>query len=619
MLNNKARAYGNRKVVHGVITFIMLIAAIFAGALSTPIFSGTEKIYADEYEKTHSALDTNMCGNGLDSVSVLCQNLSSEIQGNENAMNIIGLQTATTADQILKSVLKVTKIVICPEDVICPTPSDFILSVSGNNPSPSSFPGSDQGTSVRLEPGTYSVSEKSPSSPPELTLRTSFSPGCSGSIDSGEFLTCTVVNQYAIFECGPTQNLSESPEDSFAPAVATSGNNVYTVWLEPIPGTTADLNTFFIKSNDGGVVFGQTENISNNDDSGNSTLAAPQVAASGNNVYVVWGNGNEDIGSNIWLKRSTDGGNSFEPMVNLGEGAEPQILASGDNVYVAWLGRVNGVLALAFTRSTDGGANFEPVKSLWPSMDTGIQDTVRLAASGNNVAVVWQQFNTPGSINILFTSSTDGGANFNPVKNLGEMLDVAEPQPQVAASGNNIYVVWKGEDGLAFTRSIDAGANFEPVKNLAEEPPIIFNFDMAVSGQSVNIVWSQNNDDDTRRDIFLVRSTDGGANFEIVKNLSRNDNVANDAPKIASNSNLLYVVWTSFTDFHETTGSISLTRSVDGGANFGPVKNVSGDIPPLQNPNILPFPELAISGKNSYVVWPGPGPVAVDIFFARCM
>jgi hypothetical protein len=57
-----------------------------------------------------------------------------------------------------------------------------------------------------------------------------------------------------------------------APPIATSGNNVYTVWVEPIPGTIADFNTFFIKSNDDGVVFGPTENISNNDDSGNSTL-----------------------------------------------------------------------------------------------------------------------------------------------------------------------------------------------------------------------------------------------------------------------------------------------------------------------------------------------------------
>ena len=56
-------------------------------------------------------------------------------------MSIIGLQTSIT-EQHAGSAIKVTKIVVCPEDILCPTPSDFTLSISGNNPSPSSFPGS---------------------------------------------------------------------------------------------------------------------------------------------------------------------------------------------------------------------------------------------------------------------------------------------------------------------------------------------------------------------------------------------------------------------------------------------------------------------------------------------
>ena len=89
---------------------------------------------------------------------------------------------------------------------LCPTPSDFTLSVSGNNPLPSSFPGSAQGTFVRLDAWMYSVSERSPSNPPGLTLQTSFSPGCNGEMGSGEAISCTIINQYTIFECDHIQN-----------------------------------------------------------------------------------------------------------------------------------------------------------------------------------------------------------------------------------------------------------------------------------------------------------------------------------------------------------------------------------------------------------------------------
>ena len=71
------------------------------------------------------------------------------------------------------------------------TASAFTLSVKGTNAIPASFAGSENGTMVALSPGHYSVSESGPSGYASV-----LSPGCSGTVASGQNLTCTVTNTF---------------------------------------------------------------------------------------------------------------------------------------------------------------------------------------------------------------------------------------------------------------------------------------------------------------------------------------------------------------------------------------------------------------------------------------
>ena len=70
-------------------------------------------------------------------------------------------------------------------------PSDFIITVHGNNPSPSSFPGNPSGTAVKLQMGMYSVTETGPSG-----YNSTLSGDCSGGIMSVETKNCTITNIY---------------------------------------------------------------------------------------------------------------------------------------------------------------------------------------------------------------------------------------------------------------------------------------------------------------------------------------------------------------------------------------------------------------------------------------
>ena len=73
-------------------------------------------------------------------------------------------------------------------------------------------------------------------------------------------------------------------------------------------------------SNDGGVSFGDVINLSNSVGSSGS----PAIAASGNNVYVVW-NDLTSGNAEIHYRKSTDGGHTFGSAINLSNDARDSL------------------------------------------------------------------------------------------------------------------------------------------------------------------------------------------------------------------------------------------------------------------------------------------------------
>ena len=93
------------------------------------------------------------------------------------------------------------------------------------------------------------------------------------------------------------------------------------VWTDDTPGQN---DIFFSNNTDGGNNFSIPLNLSNN----TGTSLSPQIALSGNNVYVVWTD--DTPGQNdIFFSNNTDGGNNFSIPLNLsnntGTSASPQI------------------------------------------------------------------------------------------------------------------------------------------------------------------------------------------------------------------------------------------------------------------------------------------------------
>ena len=291
-----------------------------------------------------------------------------------------------------------------------------------------------------------------------------------------------------------TKGLGNSSANSNSPQIATSGNDTYIVWsgkgnevinMEKISSSSGDTTT--------------PVRISNNSSNSNS----PEVAVSGDNVYLVWAdsNGTQGKNGNIFFSSSRDKGKSFDKPINLsnnGNSTSPEVAVDGDNVYVVWAYSQNsGNEDVFLSSSRDSGKSFhEPVNL---SNNSGNSTNPEVAATSDKVYVVWAESTSKtdksDGVNLILKSSTDNGTHFTK-KTIKKDIDKYTHLPQIAASGDNVYVVGvdrngtKGENGNIFlSSSRDKGKSFDEPVNLSSsgnstDPKV------AASGNNTYVIWS---------------------------------------------------------------------------------------------------------------------------------
>ncbi|MGD1839211.1 MAG: YncE family protein, partial [Nitrososphaeraceae archaeon] len=110
--------------------------------------------------------------------------------------------------------------------------SDFATVVSGNNPDPSTFPGNSKGTTVTIEPGKYSVSQKK-SSGYSVTKSSS----CSGNIKSGETNVCVITNTYSASKVGGTLEVITKVKNNDIGTKKSSDFTITVYGNDPKPST----------------------------------------------------------------------------------------------------------------------------------------------------------------------------------------------------------------------------------------------------------------------------------------------------------------------------------------------------------------------------------------------
>jgi hypothetical protein len=76
------------------VKYLIIVASMTAMLVGATALSTTESAFAGKkkYEKSQAISQANACGNGVLPLNVFCQNLVSQIQGDGNAVNVIGVQ-----------------------------------------------------------------------------------------------------------------------------------------------------------------------------------------------------------------------------------------------------------------------------------------------------------------------------------------------------------------------------------------------------------------------------------------------------------------------------------------------------------------------------------------------
>jgi len=410
---------------------------------------------------------------------------------------------------------------------------------------------------------------------------------------------------------GNIVQVSSTKGESYRPQLMVVDNSVYLVWTDTSPGNN---DIFFSRSTNGAMNFENSINLSNN----NGTSAFPRMTVYDNNVFVTWYDYSPGI-SDIFFARSMDDGFSFETInlsQNNGVSFNPWIRVNENNVYIVWndesphlppnihrdAGDIDvflGDLDILIATSHDGGSKFD-VSNL--SNSQGMSSNPRIAVSGNNVYVVWNE-ETMAGYEIFFSKSIDNGTTFSEPINVSRS-DAESLDAGLQVSGDNVYIVWhestQDTSDIFFAASDNDGLSFDLPINLSTMegiPSLTRDTQMVASGNNIFVVWSNQN---INNGIFLAKSSDGGRTFGAPINLNDFNNA--EFSQIAANNDKIYVIWA---EQFLGTKEVFLRYSIDGGESFGSKINLSNDD---SESNIFVLgPQIALGNDDAFTVFERKG------------
>ncbi|MCX5891155.1 MAG: hypothetical protein NTY36_17160 [Deltaproteobacteria bacterium] len=360
-----------------------------------------------------------------------------------------------------------------------------------------------------------------------------------------------------------------------------------------------------------------------------------EIEVVGSTVHVTyWNYGSSN---RLYYRRSTDGGQTWQAKILLydtnpggsistvGRGWK-YLAVDGTSVHIAYAAYDSTSLSLyncklIYRRSTDNGASFEAARPLAPASGGywWINNT-RIAANSGKVTIAMSCQAFDGAWQGLTTlNSGNGGDTFT-------ATDVASsgdrywgvPVGDLKRVGDRIYLLYGHDlevpDSGEWNRptycaaSLDGGAHFTSIRMSTAAPngkyysyqlqEASYSPNIAVDGDNVFVVWTQNDTSATSNDrsLYIRRSGDGGLNFGAPQKLAQNQtggigDMQLGQETVSAQGGYVYVVLMT------SDGTVYLRRSSDNGAGFSPLQTMGTG---AWWPNLVVDPA---NGAKVHVFW----------------
>lgn len=334
-------------------------------------------------------------------------------------------------------------------------------------------------------------------------------------------------------------------------------------------------------------------------------------------LWLVW-----VAGGSVSSARSTDGGRSFTPAVeigrhgsvlDLGSDAKPQIVVDAKGRAVVAYGVFkdkNWNAQVMVSTSADGGASFSTPRSL--SADGASQRFPALAIDAQGAVVAtWLDKRTAAAARrkgisqsgaaLAFARSVDGGATFDTERiaqdRTCECCRIAltiDPQGRPVALFRNIFEGRERDHAvLTFTRSGEPGAAYRVAEDrwaidaCPHHGPSVA---VAADG-SVLAAWFTQGQ--ARQGLFAARSADGGQHFSMPQTVGDPQQQPGRPALLARGD----TVWLAWKEFDGQRILVKLRKSQDAGRNWSADRIVAETRSTADHPVLLSDP------RHLYLSW----------------
>jgi hypothetical protein len=345
-----------------------------------------------------------------------------------------------------------------------------------------------------------------------------------------------------------TNNLTQNDDDSVYPQISSSSDNIYIVWQESVGsyGTT-NYDIFFKKSNDNGDNFGSPINLSDN--AGFSEH--PQIASVGNLIYVVWVDDSSGE-REIMFSKSSDSGKTFSNSIVISRNSmspyHVELAAEGQNVYVVWnsFGMETSNIIL-LSKSNDAGKTFGELTEI----GVGDMETYpKIAANADEYYITWDRSDNKATEILLIKGHKD--FKMDNITQLGKLNNdgIDGGESQVAVDADHVIVSWASnipvdKKYVYISSSMNKGNSF--TNNIPLSSTNSSNVENIFIDDNLYVVWQDNIDGN--QEIFYTKSNANGTSIYKSINVSNNIGIS-ECPSITVSTSGIHMIWED-----DTTGN----------------------------------------------------------------